>query len=260
MTEDSPLRRKIEAGTPVLGTWNTLGSPLVTECMARAGFDFQVVDLEHGPFVLDEVHLHVSACEASGTCSPVVRIPSNEAWMALQALDQGAHGVMVPHVASGDDARSLADSIRYHPLGGRGFTPFSKAGRFGTGPVEDHVESSNRTVLGLVVVESLEGLESVEEIAATPGIDVVYFGAYDLSQALGRPGQPMHPLVVEAISEGVEKVRRAGACPGGFVPRSQEEVAWLLDLGMGFITYGVDSWLLADRVGDMAGWFVDRVG
>jgi len=257
--DDSPLRRKIDAGIPVLGTWNTFGSPLVTEAMARAGFDFQVVDLEHGPFVLDEVHLHASACEAVGTCSPVVRIPVNEPWMSLQALDQGAHGVMVPHVEGGDEAALLAGSLRYYPEGGRGFTPFSKAGHFGMEPVDEHVHSSNGRVVGLVVVESLEGLAGVEAIAGTPGIDVVYFGAYDLSQALGRPGESTHPAVMEAIADGVEKVRRAGACPGGFVPRSREEVAALLEMGMGFITYGVDSWLLADRVADMAGWFGERV-
>lgn len=261
MLRRTPIREKLERGVPIIGTWNTLGAPLVTEVMAVAGFDFQIIDLEHGPFILAQVNQHVSACEGVGmACSPLVRIPSNEPWMALQALDQGAHGVVVPHIADASAARRLAQAIKYHPLGERGFTPFSKAGGFSNQRTADYVATANAEVVGVAIVESIDGLSNLEEIAAQDGIDVVYFGAYDLSQALGYPGEPRHPEVVAAIRGGAERVRQAGKCAGGFVPQSKDDIKWLLDLGMRFITYEVDSSILFKHVRDIRDWFVTEAG
>ena len=241
----TPIRKKLLQGLPIIGTWNTLAAPLVTEVIAQAGFDFQILDLEHGPFILDQVHQHVSACETGTTCSLLVRIPVNEPWMALQALDQGAHGVVVPHVPNAQIARQLVQSIKYHPSGERGFTPFSKSGGFSNHRTTDYVHIANREIVGVAIVESLDGLANVQEIATQEGIDVIYFGAYDLSQALGHPGEPRHSDVIAAIRQGVKQVQQAGKCAGGFVPQSKSDVKWLLDLGMRFITYEVDSSILS---------------
>jgi 4-hydroxy-2-oxoheptanedioate aldolase len=109
--------------------------------------------------------------------------------------------------------------------------------------------------VGVAIVESLESLAVAGEIAGVDGIDVVYFGAYDLSQELGYPGEPLHPEVVDAISEGVARVDRANCCAGGFVPRDRAGVQWLLELGMGFITFDVDSSILGTAVADVVEWF-----
>ena len=260
MFDNHRLRGRIHAGIPVLGTWNTMAAPLATEAMALGGFDFQVVDLEHGPFILDRIHEHVSACEASTDCAPLVRVPANADWMVLQALDQGAHGVVVPHVPSVESAQQLAASLRYWPEGNRGFTPFSKAGGFSNRDVPGHVERSNAGALGVAMVESAASLNVAEKIAAVDGIDVVYFGAYDLAQDLGHPGQPTHPAVVEAITDGVQRVRAAGGCAGGFVPQDREGVAWVLEMGIGFITYEVDASILNRHVNGMAEWFASELG
>lgn len=259
MLKKNPLKEKLSQGLPVLGTWNTLASTLVTEVIAQAGFDFQIIDLEHGPFILDQVHLHVAACETSQTCCPLVRIPANESWMTLQALDQGAHGVIVPHISDQQAAQNLSRSIKYYPQGARGFTPFSKAGGFSNHRTTDYVSIANRELVGVAIIESLEGLEKVEEISAQEGIDVIYFGAYDLSQALGHPGEPRHPGVVSAISKGVEQVQKSGKAPGGFVPQSKDDLKWLLDMGMLFITYEVDSSIIFRHIHDISQWFAKEI-
>jgi len=259
MFSQTPVRKKMARGIPVMGTWNTLAAPLVTEVMAQAGFDFQIIDLEHGPFILDQVHLHVSACETGTACSPLVRVPANEPWMILQALDQGAHGLVVPHIQDANAARNLVESLKYHPKGLRGFTPFSKAGGFSNQRTAEYVGVANQETLGVCIVESLEGLSNVEEISAQEGVDVVYFGAYDLSQALGHPGEPRHPKVVSAIRQGVDIVQRQKKCAGGFVPQSKDDIKWLLDMGMRFITYEVDSSILFRHVRDIQEWFAMEV-
>lgn len=260
MLEQTPIRRKIAAGQPLIGTWNTLASPLLTEVMAKAGYDFQIIDLEHGPFVLGSVYQFVSACEGTTQCSPLVRIPANEEWMALQALDQGAHGVVVPHIQDQASAARLARAIKYHPEGRRGFTPFSKAGGFTNRSTATYVAMANREGVGIAIVESLAGLEQVEEIAAQGGIDVIYFGAYDLSQDLGYPGDVRNPAVVAAIRSGVETVSRKGKYAGGFVPQSSDDVKWLLDMGMRFITYDVDCSTVFRSVSAVTEWFASETG
>ena len=172
------LKVKLEKELPVLGTWNTLASPLVTEVFAQSGLDFQIIDLEHGPFILDKLNLHVSACENSPSCSPLVRIPSNEDWMSLQVLDQGAHGVVVPHISNRKAAEKLAKSIKYYPFGERGFTPFSKAGGFNNNNTSDYLKNANESILSVVIIESEEGLKNLDEILEVEGVDIVYFWCF----------------------------------------------------------------------------------
>ena len=259
MITENSLKQKLQDGKPVLGTWNTLGSPLVTEVLAQSGLDFQIIDLEHGPFMLDQIHLQVSACENSPGCTPLVRVPANEEWMVLQALDQGAHGVVVPHIPNSDAARKLVSSVKYHPLGGRGFTPFSKAGGFTNRDIASYVERANNATVSVVIIESKEGLDKLDEVVAVEGADIVYFGAYDLSQALGHPGEVRHPAVMAAIEQGVQTVSAAGKWAGGFVPQSHDDIKWLLDMGMCFITYQVDSNILHAHMSIISEWFDKEV-
>jgi len=256
--EENTLKRKLRDGKPVIGIWNTLASPLLTEVMAHAGLDFQIIDLEHGPFILDQIHTHVSACERIPSCTPVVRVPVQDEWMILQAMDQGAHGVVVPHVSDRESAQRIALSTKYHPVGNRGFTPFSKAGGFNNKSTEVYVNTVNSEALTIVIVESKEGLDKLDEIVEVEGIDIIYFGAYDLSQALGHPGEVRHPDVIQAIKKGVDIVKSHGKFSGGFVPQSKDDVEWLLELGMKFITYEVDSSIMHTHIRNLKEWF-DKV-
>ena len=259
MLNSNQLKEKLKSGKPVLGTWNTLASPLVTEVLAQSGLDFQIIDLEHGPFIIDQIHLHVSACEASKSCTPLVRIPDNSDWMALQVLDQGAKGVVVPHINSKESAQFFVSTTKYYPSGSRGFTPFSKAGGFTNTNVDSYVQKAIKETLNIIIIESQEGLNSLEDILTVDDIDVVYFGAYDLSQALGCPGDIKNPKVINTIKQGVDLVNKSGKYAGGFVPQSKEDVKWLLDMGMKFITYEVDSSIMHTHVQGISNWFMNEV-
>jgi 4-hydroxy-2-oxoheptanedioate aldolase len=254
MLKVNTLKNKLNNGEVVVGTWNTLASPLVTEVFAQAGLDFQIIDLEHGPFILDQIHLHVSACETVNNCTPLVRIPANSDWMALQALDQGAHGIVTPHINSAESARQLVNATKYYPNGDRGFTPFSKAGGFNNDNILTHIKRSIDETINIVIIESKEGLDNLEQIASTDSIDVVYFGAYDLSQALGYPGEIRHPNIIKEIKKGVNIVNKLGKHSGGFVAQSKGDINELVDMGMRFITYEVDSSIIYSHVKGMTDW------
>ena len=245
---------RLRQGKPILGSWNTLASPLVTEVLASGGLDFLMVDFEHGPFDLTQLSSYVNACERY-SCSPIVRIPRLAPWMTLQALDQGAHGVMVPHIDTVEDAKLLIKSSHYHPRGERGFSPFTKAGGFTNATTADYVKRAADFTLTAIIVESKAALDNLDDILKLPEIDVVYFGAYDLSQALGVPGQVKSDAVVMAIKQGAEKVRKSGKFPGGFVAQSDDDIRWQIDLGLQFITYNVDAAILLNPVRDIVSKF-----
>lgn len=254
MIGQNKLKAKMHQGVPVLGTWNTIGSPIFTEILAYSGLDFLIIDFEHGPFQIEQVHDYVNRCEIN-SCTPIFRIPSNSDWMTLQVFDQGAHGVMVPHIEDKTTTQYLVESAKYHPIGKRGFTPFTKAGGFSNLHGELYAKKANEFTLVSIIIESKDGLQNLDEILEAEDVDVIYFGAYDLSQAIGLPGQTRHPSLLKEIESGVRKVNDKGKYAGGFVAQSKDDIKWLLDMGMRFITYEVDSSIVYKAVNDIADWF-----
>ena len=252
------LKSKIKSQKPVIGTWNTIGSPLVTEVLASAGFEFLIIDFEHGPFDIGNVHQYVNACERYD-CSPIVRVPSNTNWISLQALDQGAHGIMVPGVRSKKDALNFVSSAKYYPKGTRGFTPFTKAGGFTNNNINMYPEKANAFTVTGIIIESMNGINQLDEILEVEDLDIIYFGAYDLSQDLGVPGEVRNNKVVSVIESAVSKTVSIGKCAGGFVPQSKDDVKWLLDMGIKFITYNVDTDILYRSINDVVEWFESEV-
>jgi len=244
------VKEKITDGIPVFGTWNTLGSPMVTEVMARAGLDFIIIDFEHGSFSISEVHNYVNACERY-SCSPIVRVPGKFDWMIQQVLDQGAHGVILPGIETSQDVRDFVEAVKFKPQGHRGFTPHTKAGGFTNINTETYPQEANDLTLVGVIIESVVALNNLDSILEVEGLDIVYFGAYDLSLELNSPGDVFGEELIEMISSGVNKTIKAGKCAGGFVPQSVEKVISIMDLGIRFITYNVDSAILYHDIHDV---------
>jgi len=251
--KSTSLRNKLNKETPVIGTWHTLASPLLAEAQARAGFDFVIIDFEHGPYELDRVSVYVNACERYGA-SPIVRIPEMRPWMVQQVLDQGAGGVIIPHIESADEVRVFVRAAKFSPKGDRGFSPYTKAAGFSNSQAKAYTQKKNQdTVLG-IIIESREGFAALNEIIRVEGLDIVYFGAYDLSAVMGHPGEIWHPRVVRTIREGIRLVNQAGKTAGGFIPKSKTEVNRVLDMGIRFITYEVDSHLIVEPSKRITDW------
>lgn len=248
------VKQKLLEGKPVLGTWNTLNSPRITEILSCAGLDFQIIDFEHGPLDFNNLHNQILSCTSTNSCSPLVRIPSNVDWMALQSLDQGAHGVVIPHVDDVDDVCKFSSFTKYPPLGVRGFSPYTSSWNYDNSNSSSRIVSFNQNILRVGIVESLAGLQAIDKFLELDLLDVYYFGAYDLSLALGKPGDPYDSSVMSHIRKCIDLVNSANRYAGGFVPQSFIEVERLLDMGIKFVTYNVDSSILYSNVSSL----VDR--
>ena len=208
---ESPVRRRLREALPVFGCTMTVGSLDVAARAAAAGFHFLWLELEHSPLTLETVRDIVLATRDLPAV-PFARVPVTERWMAKRVLDAGVQGVVFPFVSTPDLARVAADACRYPPAGRRG----SGAGlATSCWPEPDaYYDSSDRNVLVAVIIEEEEALARADEIAATPGVDVVFVGTGDLSFSLGLRGQQEHPRVEAAARDVLAAARRHGKVAG----------------------------------------------
>lgn len=240
------IKEKLKSGNKVIGTWNTLNSSAVTDIIASTGLDFIIIDFEHGPFSTENLLNLVNAAKANGV-SPIVRIPENKEWLTLQALDLGAEGLICPHIKDLEESKKFTGATKYHPEGCRGFSPYTKAGAYTNIDSENYTLTANQNVFNVVIIECLEGLNNIESICKDSNLDCVYFGSYDLSQALGVPGNVHHPKVKEVIMSAAEKAKGFGKSVGGFIANNDVDIKWQKESLFDFIIYGVDSNLIQSQ-------------
>lgn len=233
------LKQKLKSGELVVGPWCVIPSPSVSQIIASSGLDFIIIDMEHGPHDYRTMEDMIRACEIEG-CSPVVRVPKNDEAFILRALDIGAHGIIIPHIESPQDAEFAISCSKYFPLGKRGFSPFTRAGGYSLNNVKNHSERQNEFTLVILLLEGIEGINNIDNILRikdiTEKVDVIYIGAYDLSQAIGFPGQVDHPEVRRKLKECIDKIKSSGIAAGGYVAKSGEDFSWMVEMGMQFIT------------------------
>jgi 4-hydroxy-2-oxoheptanedioate aldolase len=196
--DSKKLRLRILQGEILYGLIVKAPSPAIVEMCAAAGFDFAVIDSEHGSGDLAEIEHHIRAAESFGM-SAIVRVGTNEPIEILRALDSGAAGIIVPHVRSRSAAERVVEAAHYPPIGRRGLAMTTRAGRHAFGKVKEHLAEAAENTLVIVQIEDPEGIEQVVEIAAVPHVDMLFVGPTDLSLGLGYPGESDHPAVVEAI-------------------------------------------------------------
>ena len=236
------LREALRRGGTVIGPFMKLPDPAVVEIFGRGGFDYVIIDTEHGPMSIETAENLVRAAELVGI-SPVIRIRENNASLVSRALDIGAEGVQVPQIGSADAARALVRAARFAPEGERGVCRFVRAAQYTHTDRFDYFRRANEDTTVIVHIEGREGVERIDEILAVPGVDVAFVGPYDLSQSLGVPGQVDHPEVARAMKEVIEKARARGVAVGTFV--DNEAAAWRwMEAGVQYISYSVDVGLI----------------
>ena len=188
------VKEAIQSSGFALGTFVQISSPENAEIAAASGFDYIILDMEHGSFGIDALVNMIRGVQLAGA-APVVRLPDDSEAGIMKALDAGAVGVLVPGVSDAEQAAKIIRAARYAPMGCRGACPRVRATGHGLNPWQEHVEWSNQNVMVWLLIETLQGFQNFDSIAILPGIDAVAFGAFDLSQSIGLNGQTEHPEV-----------------------------------------------------------------
>jgi 4-hydroxy-2-oxoheptanedioate aldolase len=256
ITADQSLRQRVLAGEIVLGAFLNLGSPTTAELFGRAGYDWLIVDLEHGLTTEESLLAMLHAVESTPAV-PVVRVEEGTRLRVGRALDFGAPALMVPRVDSAEEAARIVSFVRYPPKGIRGVALPTRGARYGELSHADVASAHEETCL-FIQVEGRHALDEVEAIAGVDGVDVVFVGPTDLSHSLGVPGQ------IDSLGyrEAVARIGRAAADHGkaaGILLWSLDELDRYLDLGYSVIAIGSDGGYVASSVRRTAQEFRQRL-
>lgn len=207
------IKERLAAG-PVLGLSIMFDAPALVEMAGALGFDWVLLDCEHGALSIDRLEPLIVAAEAAGVAA-IVRPPDNREETILRVLDRGAAGLQLPHIMNADEARAAVRAAKYHPQGERGLAVGTRSSRYGLNEsVADYILRANAETLVCVQIEHADALAHIEEIAAVPGVDVVFVGAMDLSQSLGYPGATDAPAVKAAVDDALARILATGAWCG----------------------------------------------
>ena len=232
------FRQRVLAREWLVGTFLNLGSPVTVEIAGLAGFDWVLIDHEHGPGGEDTL-LHQLHAVAATPAFGVVRIAQNEPPRFKRVLDQGAYGVMVPWVGSAAEARAAVSAMRYPPRGIRGVAKFNRGAGFG-GDFEEYYQHAHERLLTVVQIETEAAVNQIDEIAAVDGADVLFVGPTDLTYNMGIRDQLDHPNFIAALQKVSAAAQKHGKAAGILV-HSNPLVAKVRELGYTFVALGSDG-------------------
>jgi 4-hydroxy-2-oxoheptanedioate aldolase len=241
---DMPVNRfkqSIAEGRPQIGLWCSLANHVSIEAFIHTGYDWILIDTEHAPNELPQVHSQLQALSGCRT-NPIVRPTWNDAVIIKRLLDIGVQTLLVPFVQNAKEARQAVAATRYPPRGIRGVSVATRANGFGR--IRDYFARADDEICVLVQVETRAALEAIPEIAAVPGVDGVFIGPSDLAADLGHLGNSAHHDVHLAIAGGIAAIRAAGKAPGILAPVEEDAKKWLAQ-GATFVAVGSDLGLLA---------------
>ncbi|WP_034354047.1 4-hydroxy-2-oxoheptanedioate aldolase [Deinococcus phoenicis] len=246
------FKTALTQGDTLYGFWLALADAYSAEVCAGAGFDWLVIDGEHAPNDVRSILAQLQAV-APYPSAPVVRPPVGDPVLIKQLLDIGARNLLIPMVETAAQARELVAATRYPPQGIRGVaSALVRASRFSRNA--EYLGQADAGICLLVQVESVTGLEALDEIAAVEGVDGVFIGPADLAASFGHLGNPGHPEVQAAIREAARRIRAAGKAAG--ILATDENVArTYLEWGYTFVAVGVDVLLLARMTTGLAARF-----
>lgn len=241
------FKQALKAGKPQIGLWSTLPSPIVSELIAGAGFDWLLMDTEHTPsdvpLMLQQLQAVAAARPRDGTggSHAVVRPAWNDKVLIKRYLDIGAQTLLLPFVQTPEEAQAAVDAVRYAPQGMRGMGGSMRASNFGRDA--DYLAKAADEICVIVQVETGEALEQLEAIASVVGVDGVFIGPADLSASMGYPGNAAHPKMEAIIDQAMERIRTCGKASGILAADAKRAQA-CLNHGALFVAVGIDMLLL----------------
>jgi len=230
-----------------IGLWSTLGSAMVAELVGHAGFDWLLIDTEHSPNELPAIVAQLQAIQ-TGTASAVVRPAWNDPVLIKRILDIGVQSLLIPFVETAEAAAAAVAATRYPPGGIRGVSTGSRAA--GYGRITDYPRAAGAEICVLVQIETVKGVENIDAIAATPGVDGIFVGPADLSASLGHLGDPLNPVVQDTIARVLAACQKAGK-PAGYLTGNEAESQKWLDAGFRFVAVGTDAGLLVKAADEL---------
>jgi len=231
----NPVKEKLQRGEVALGTFVAIGHPDITERLSMVGFDWLLLDAEHGPLGLETMQMMMQAMRGD-SCVPIVRVQWNDPVIIKRVLDIGAYGVLIPWVNSREEAEAAVSACMYPPRGIRGCGP-RRAALINR---PDYITSANDAILVAVQIETATAIKNIDEILAVDGIDTVYIGPTDLSMSMfGVPPKWDEPKYLEAFDTVLKAAKKAGK-PAGMYATS-DNIEWAIEKGFKFNSVDSDD-------------------
>lgn len=244
MYRDNPLKQRLQAGRKALGCWLFIGNSVVAEIVGLAGYDFVMIDHEHGPSDLATAITLLQALDATGTPA-LMRVPDNDPVYIKRALDIGVGGIMVPMIDTAAQAQAAVAACHYPRRGRRGCAvPVVRAADYGFA-APHYLETIEHNLLVVCQIESAHGIRNIEEIAAVDGVDLLFLGPIDIATDMGHLAQPEHAQVAETIADAEARILDTGK-PMGTIPRPGHDFQSLFERGHQLVISGSDITLLRD--------------
>lgn len=232
------LKEKLKNKQLTIGSWVTIGHPAIAEIIAKAGFDWLTVDMEHSSLTLSQAEELIRVIDLCGV-TPLVRVNENNPNIIKQVMDIGAHGVIVPLINSREDAEKAVSAVKYPPTGKRG-VGLTRAQSYSL-DFESYRKWNRENSIVIALIEHIQAVENLEEIMSVEGMDAFIIGPYDLSGSLDCPGEFSNPRVKEALEEIYNKAQRNNYLMGQHVVDPDPEIVKeKIKTGFKFIGFGTD--------------------
>lgn len=245
------FKQAIKSGQRQVGLWSGLASPIAAEIIAGAGFDWIVIDGEHGPNDISTLLPQLQAMRG-GTAEPVFRVPWNDMVVIKRAMDVGARTLLIPFVQNVEEALHAVAATRYPPLGIRGVSVAPRANDYGR--IQNYHKNAHLDTCVLVQIETRVALKEIESIAEVEGVDGIFIGPSDLAADFGHLGNPKQADVQAALKDAAARIRAAGKA-AGILSGGLDDVEPLFAMGYNFVAVGSDVGLLARTAEQIAARF-----
>lgn len=231
------VKDMLRAGKTAIGCWVWTGHPDIAEMLSSIGFDWLLIDTEHGPIGIETAQTMLQAAKGTDTV-PVIRVAWNDPVLIKRALDIGAYGILVPWVNNSGDAARAVQACRYPPRGIRGSGP-RRASMY-LKEAEEYLATADKEIMVIVQIETADAVRNIDDILSVDGVDAYFVGPGDLSASLGYLGQIRHPRVLQVINEVLDRGRRAGV-PAGIYALGPDDAGEWISRGFRLVSIGADT-------------------